>query len=113
MPFSLPNYNDPSTGSPVTFFVITSMAADLIHNQISVSVNGYYNQAAYTNGLQPNSAPQDYMINGDLYNKFLAIATVNDLPVGSTQQQLLTELIGVLHQAMVQNIPFFAQATIV
>jgi hypothetical protein len=114
MAFSLPNYTDPATGAPVTYFVMTGLQLDLVNSQFTVFVNGYINQAAHTNGLAPIPDCQNmsFVISGATYQTFLDAVSVADLPSGSTQQAVLAELLSTLSTQML-TLPFFSGATIV
>jgi hypothetical protein len=114
MAFSLPNYTDPATGAAVTHFVITGLQIDLVNNAFTVLVNGYVSKADYDAGKapMPNCSNIPFLINGDLYAAFLAVTTGADLPAGSTQQQVLGELLATLANNML-TFPFFEGAQLV
>lgn len=114
MAFSLPKYTDPATGASVTYFVITSLQLDLINNAFTVMVNGYVDQGTFAAGLAPiaTCSNMSFVINGELYAEFLAVATQSDIPTGSNQQAILQELLSTLAANML-TLPFFSGTQIV
>jgi len=114
MAFSLPNYTDPATGAPVTYFVISQVELAPLNNSLNVLVNGYVNAQDYAAGKAPVNLSVNLIFNidGATYAQFLAAQTVSDLPAGSSQSQLLTQLLGALSQNML-TLPFFSGAQIV
>lgn len=111
MSFQIPNFTVQATGEPVTYFVIASVNFDPIAAGIRVNVNGYLNQAAYAAGLHPIMT-QGFMINEAVYAAFLASTTAADIPAGTSQGNVLAELMESLQTNML-SLPFFANATIV
>lgn len=112
MAFSLPNYTDPQTGVSVTYFVIKQLMFNIIGNAFNISVDGYVTQQAYADGLLPAKQNIMFLVSGALYAQFLAAQSQSDIPAGSSQQQILGELLTTLSNNML-SLPFFQGATIV
>jgi len=111
MPFNISGYTVPSNGAPAPYFVINRISLEPINSILCVNVNGYTSQADYAANLQPVTS-QNFTINDAAYVAFLASVTGADIPAGTTQGALLTELIGALQTNML-TLPFFTAATIV
>ena len=107
----LSSYTVPATGVAAPYWVISQVTLNPLQSNINVNVNGYISSAGYTAGLKP-ATTQRFTITGATYTAFLAAVTSADLPSGTAQSAVVTEIMGALYTNML-TLPFFSGGTIV
>ena len=110
MAFQL-SYSIPTTGVPLTYFVVSKVTLQPVPGSLLVQVSGFVNQAAYAANLQA-ALVQTFTINGAAYAAFMGTLTTADIPVGTAQGLVVTQLVAALQQSLLA-LPFFSGATIV
>lgn len=109
--FQLSSYTVPATGVATPYWVISQVSLNPLKNSVDVRVSGYISSAAFIAGKSPATS-QQFNISGATYNAFLAAITSSDIPSGTAQGEVLTEITGALQTNML-TLPFFSTATIV
>jgi len=109
--FNMSGYTVPLTGAPAPYWVIQQITLNPIKSTCNVQVGEYVSSADYIANLKP-VATQNFLISGSTYSAFLAAVTSADLPSGTTEGAVLTQLIGALQTNML-TLPAFSGATIV
>ena len=120
MAISLPNYIDPATQLPLTYFHINSNLSDFNNAQLTIGISGYASQVAYAGGatpfqppfLLPNTIPSSIVVPPTTYAAFLQQETQADIPAGTPFTTMLQLIQGALYQYLL-TLPMFSGGTIV